>query len=145
MDPYRTYRSKNKKKEKKSIPELNRKQFPICLGHALTTHKSQGMSLPLVVVHLTGRMSRPLLYVACSRATSLNGLYLIGIFSPPSPIPMNDFLNAEMKRWQSAKLTPRFQFLRISQPDIQFMYHNVQSHRKHWSLVENDFVLRRVI
>jgi len=96
------------------------------------------MSLETVVVHITPRMTGSLLYVACSRATSLSGLYLIGNFKPPAPMVNSDHLWTEMTRWDSCKILPCFKFLREPQCDIQVMYHNVQSLRKKWDLIKND-------
>lgn len=68
------------KTKKNSNLKVNRKQFPLIVAHAITIHKSQGLSLDNVVVHIKGRMTRELLYVACSRAKSLEGLFIIGKF-----------------------------------------------------------------
>lgn len=59
-----------------------RQQFPITITEALTIHKSQGATYDAVVVHLPSRraLSRFLLYVACSRATTATGLVLVGSF-----------------------------------------------------------------
>ena len=73
-------------------------QFALTPAHALTVHKSQGQTLRQVVVHLKFPMRSDLLYVACSRATSAEGLYIIGKFTPPNPIHENDPLFQEMKR-----------------------------------------------
>lgn len=59
-----------------------RKQFPITIAYGITIHKSQGMSLDNCIVDvgntvfLCGQT-----YVALSRVTSLDGLYLIN-FDP---------------------------------------------------------------
>lgn len=117
---------------------VNRKQYPLCLAHAITIHKSQGMSLPHVAVHLKGAMSRALLYVACSRATTLLGLYIIGDFTPPRPLAPNDYLLLEFQRWKQMRMIPSFRFLRNNYHGIQAVYHNVQSLRKHWKILRND-------
>ena len=126
------------KTKKNSHLKVNRKQFPLTLAHAMTIHKSQGMSLKKVVVHIKNRMTRELLYVACSRATSLNGLFIIGNFFEPKRIEKNSHLAKEMKRWKKSKLVPKFNFLQAPTKQLKVMYHNVQSLKKHVNLVRND-------
>ena len=68
-----------------SSPAINRTQFPLMLSWACTVHKVQGLSLREVVVSfqlLRQRRFNPgQLYVALSRVTTLNGLYLTGTFN----------------------------------------------------------------
>lgn len=128
---------------KNSSLHINRMQFALTPAHALTVHKSQGQTLPQVVVHLNKPMRRDLLYVACSRATSAEGLFIIGKFTPPNPIHENDYLFQEMKRWETHKMTPIFRFLREDYDGIQVLFHNIQSIPKHWNLVRNDKVFTR--
>lgn len=52
-------------------------QFPIKLAYAFTIHKSQGQTYEKVILDLNSHIFAPgQLYVALSRAKSLNGLYL---------------------------------------------------------------------
>lgn len=127
--------------QKNSTLRINRKQFPLTLAHALTIHKSQGQSLKKVVLHLSKGLPRDLLYVACSRATSLQGLYIIGNFKPPSKLERHSYLALEMKRWKRKRIVPKFQFLHESQPKkLKILYHNIQSLIKHHRLVTSDDV-----
>ncbi|XP_044313295.1 ATP-dependent DNA helicase PIF1-like [Drosophila rhopaloa] len=64
---------------------IDRKQFPVVPAEAITIHKSQGATYSKVVVHTSPSMQRAALYVACSRATSAAGLYIIGPFVPQDP------------------------------------------------------------
>lgn len=56
---------------------LSRTQLPIRPGWALTIHKSQGLTLERVVLHVDGVRTREMLYVGISRATSLEGLQIV--------------------------------------------------------------------
>ena len=53
-----------------------RSQIPLTLGWALSIHKSQGMSLPMVQTDLSRAFDFGQVYVAISRATSVQGLRL---------------------------------------------------------------------
>lgn len=70
-------------------------------AEAITVHKSQGSNLSRLSVILrdtaTGqRLPRKSLYVALSRATSLNGLYLIGKFEAPAKPDRNEKVIVEI-------------------------------------------------
>lgn len=55
-----------------------RKQIPLRLGYAVTVHKSQGMSLNKLYAHLDKCFSPGQAYVALSRATTPEGIFLRG-------------------------------------------------------------------
>ena len=71
--------------KKLSYPVIKRTQFPLMLSWACTVHKVQGLSLKEVVVsfelHKQRSFNNGQMYVALSRVTSLQGLYLIGKFN----------------------------------------------------------------
>ncbi|KAI8333252.1 hypothetical protein BD560DRAFT_461654 [Blakeslea trispora] len=75
-----------KRRKVGSLP-AKRTQFTLTVSEAVTIHKSQGSTYKKVIIYVNGRsMNRLLLYVACSRATSASGLYLIGSnFEPTKP------------------------------------------------------------
>ncbi|XP_044742323.1 uncharacterized protein LOC123304800, partial [Chrysoperla carnea] len=75
---------------------IERRQFPVVPAEGITIHKSQGATYSKVAVHLKNRMTRASLYVACSRATSASGLFLIGQFIPPSPLSDSDPVAKEL-------------------------------------------------
>jgi ATP-dependent DNA helicase PIF1 len=62
-------------------PFAQRYQVPLCLCYALTIHKSQGATLDYLEVSLADCFEYGQVYVALSRAVSLNGL-VIRNFSP---------------------------------------------------------------
>ncbi|XP_028405223.1 ATP-dependent DNA helicase PIF1-like [Dendronephthya gigantea] len=67
---------------KPSSPEIQRVQFPVTLAWACTVHKVQGLTLDEVVVSMELVKQRSFnygqIYVALSRATSLQGLHILG-------------------------------------------------------------------
>jgi ATP-dependent DNA helicase PIF1 len=57
---------------------LHRTQIPLIPGWAITAHRSQGMTLSRVIVNLSRAFAEGQVYVALSRATSLDGLTVEG-------------------------------------------------------------------
>ncbi len=73
-------------------------QYPLRLAWAITIHKSQGLTFNKVVIDAENAFANGQVYVALSRATSLEGLILT------SPVN-NRFLgpHADLKNWQETK------------------------------------------
>lgn len=110
--------------------KIVRTQIPLLACNGMTIAKSQGSSLPLVVVSFSGRrLTRPELYVACSRATSLNGLFIDGEFLPPSRPQGVDMVGDEMKRLRENPLSFELKFLQdFEDPKWEKIYfHNIES------------------
>lgn len=65
---------------------ITRKQFPVTPAEAITIHKSQGATYNQVCVDLGNNkyVQTSMVYVAYSRVTSLNGLYIVDKLVIPS-------------------------------------------------------------
>jgi DNA replication protein DnaC len=67
---------------KPSSPEIQRIQFPISLAWACTVHKVQGLTVSNIVISFDLHRQRSFnygqIYVAISRATTLEGLHILG-------------------------------------------------------------------
>ena len=71
----------------------SRKQYPVVAMYAITCHKSQGLTLPAVVVHCSKEFVPGLTYVACTRVKSSENIQVIGFkrshLLPPSEEAIN--------------------------------------------------------
>lgn len=125
---------------KKGQVQICREQYPLTIAEGITIHKSQGQSMSIVVVQLKKGMSRSLLYVAVSRAISLEGLFLIGNFYAPLQPKESDEVVKEMNRLRNySMICPKYAFLRsVHEEIIQIISHNVQSIRKHFDSIRCD-------
>ncbi|NQX34873.1 ATP-dependent RecD-like DNA helicase [Herbiconiux sp. VKM Ac-2851] len=91
-----SYAPESKKLSKEVIGEFT--QFPLRLAWAVTIHKSQGQTYDEAVVDLGARVFSPgQTYVALSRLTSLEGLYLSRPLRP-SDIIVDPAVQAFMRR-----------------------------------------------
>ena len=120
--------------------QLMRRQFPLVPAMAVTIHKSQGDTYSQVAVHLTTGMQRSHLYVACSRAKTAEGLYLVGNLKLPGPPKSTDKVTAEMRRLRRDRpILPSLTFLDDLQDDkLKIVMHNVRSLRAHYGATCND-------
>ena len=76
---YRVARQEHKILDGSGKAKLIFKQFPFQLGYAVTIHKSQGMTLTKMAVDMERHFEGyAMTYVALSRCSSREGLYLLG-------------------------------------------------------------------
>jgi hypothetical protein len=118
-------------------------QLPLLSANGVTIPKAQGSSIPSVVACVSTtrkkKLTREELYVACSRATSLNGLYINGEFVPPVLPGPNNPVTVEMERLRSMPLELSLRFLQDYGDDFErIYYHNVQSFVQHHLDVKAD-------
>lgn len=140
------------------------------MAEAITIHKSQGSSYERVTIDLPNRNERSLIYIALSRATSLNGLFLLGKFKPTNPDPGQNqvpqqqqntgqdgnlrnrrnmiqrrkiYPFEEMNRLRNeAMFIPKFTKLTDVQNDcLQIVSHNVRSLNAHAKCISSDTVV----
>lgn len=52
-------------------------QYPLVFAYFVTTHKSQGLTMPDVIIHSKNKFMPDLIYVAASRVTSAGHLQLL--------------------------------------------------------------------
>ncbi|KAG8171564.1 hypothetical protein JTE90_026094 [Oedothorax gibbosus] len=136
--------------EKKTTSlSVTRRQFPVIVAEAMTIHKSQGCTFDSVAIGMRKGMSQSLQYVACSRVTKANGLYILNEYKKPATLNTNNPIVVELQRLESIAKEPMFSFLH-SQDNCgyQFIYHNVQSLNAHYkdiladrSFMASDFLL----
>ena len=62
--------------------DCTRTQFPLRIAYAITVHKAQGLTLPRIVLNITGRdFALGLSYVAISRVKTFDGLLFDEFFN----------------------------------------------------------------
>jgi len=136
------------KNSKQTSLEIVRTQIPLIAANGMTIAKSQGSSLPSVVVHVQKyigknetsglsrarerKITRENLYVACSRSTSLLGLFICGEFKAPETPKDDDPVTLEICRLREKPFNFCLRFLQ--DVDIgwnKIYFHNVQSFIAH--------------
>jgi len=115
---------------------IDRRQFPVVPAEGITIHKSQGATYGKVVVHTSSRMERASIYVACSRATTASGLFIIGNFNPPKPPQENDKVKTQLENLRTAKLLRTHYDHLVSSSALDIFFHNTQSLKEHRAVYE---------
>ena len=80
VEPYQwentRYKYDKNKDQVKEVVKGTFTHFPLKLAHAVTVHKSQGLTFDYAILDLSGSFAPGQMYVALSRLTSLKGLVL---------------------------------------------------------------------
>ena len=121
---------------KPSSPEIQRLQFPLTLAWACTVHKVQGLTLDNIVVSFDLKRQRYFnhgqVYVALSRATSLNGLHILGTLENKH-IRANPKVQEEYERLREiSNLQPQLTTADLSNKEtFSICILNIRSFKKH--------------
>ena len=125
------------KKNRPSSPLIKRLQFPLILSWACTVHKVQGKTFPKIVFSFQllkqKRFNTGQVYVALSRVTSLQGLYLTGTFSRKS-IKFDQRASNEYENMRNNSKLDRGiddDNVRCDNSSLTFSLLNVRSLKKH--------------
>ena len=121
---------------KRSSPEIQRLQFPLALAWACTVHKVQGLTLNKIVTSFELFKQRSFnygqIYVALSRATSLQGLYVLGKLEHKH-IKADPRVIEEYERLRNTSLLEENANFQVQEDDpiIPIVLLNIRSLRKH--------------
>lgn len=98
----------NGKLEKEVVGKFE--QYPLRLGWAITIHKSQGMTIPRECLDLRDGscFAHGQLYVALSRATGLDGLWLTKAISPRNLIGTRELQDSLGRNHNPPDILPVF-------------------------------------
>ena len=114
-----------------------RQQFPLKASSAKTIHKAQGQTKSCVIVDMTSGSRPHQHYVAFSRVTSLQGLYLLNGLS--GQIKVDKGVVCEMERLRKeACINLSYKPVNSYDCDLVIAFQNVQSLRLHLSQVQSD-------
>jgi hypothetical protein len=120
-----------------------RRQFPLKLAWACTIHKTQGMTANQCVFDMKGVFESGQSYVALSRVTSLQGLFLTNF--KESLIYCNEKVETSLENMQKLE-SEQYQMTNTSTQALTVVYHNVQGLRsKLLDIEQNKHVQANVI
>ena len=130
---------------KDSSPVIKRTQFPLMLAWACTVHKVQGLSLDRAVISFQLLKQRSFnngqMYVALSRVTSLNGLFLTGEYKS-SAIKADTRASQEYERMRrECEIEPLYNADSISEATLTVTLLNTRSLHRHAVDISHDQVL----
>ena len=118
-------------------PEIERTQFPLCVAWACTVHKVQGLTLSTLVVCFDLQNQKSFnygqVYVALSRVTSIQGLYILGEFDKKH-IKADRRVIAEYERLRQLSFNDNslYPLPKPSTSNFVFTLLNVRSLKKHF-------------
>jgi len=102
-------------------------------ANGMTINKSQGSSFEIVATTTKQNalrksfLTRERLSVACSRATSLGGLFINGEFRPPNPLKENDPVTNELQRMKANPINISLKYFHDFLQSMKPFFVNVQS------------------
>lgn len=131
---------------KPSSPEIQRLQFPITMAWARTVHKVQGLTVNEIVVcfdlHRQKHFNYGQIYVALSRARSLQGLHVIGQLENKH-VRANPKVHAEYHRLrQQADTDSSFSSV-TDDKNFKICLLNIRSLQKHSINIKHDANLNK--
>ncbi|XP_065093456.1 uncharacterized protein LOC135714112 [Ochlerotatus camptorhynchus] len=137
-----------------SVIKCKRIQFPIVSACALTIHKSQGATFAEIVIDYDKSQEQQLVYVAMSRVSSVQGLYMTNsansfVFhhGKGSNTPKMKELRDEMQRLENHKLLTLsdelIAFFDNADHSVILMTLNIQSLNAHSKDLSTDHVMTR--
>lgn len=112
--------------------DIIRTQFSLVLAEAMTIHEVQGQTYHSICLDLRSkqRLRKAMLYVACSRAASKEGLYILGKFRPPLKPTSKDKVISEINRLrEESKLTIPLLYKK-KEYNYSIVYLNISSFKK---------------
>lgn len=90
-------------------------------------------------LNFSKKLTRSAIYVACSRATNANGLFIVGTFQKPNAMNPQSLLYKEMWELENEKnIKLTFDEMLEESNDLKILVHNVQSLPKHINYINND-------
>lgn len=115
------------------IPLRNgtRKQFPLQLAWACTVHKVQGLTVTECVVDLNKCFAPGQAYVALSRVTSINGLYINDMDMKKLDQKIRCDPDIDSGIFAMRKISPLPKPQRTFENCVKIMYHNIQGLQQH--------------
>ncbi|XP_055680639.1 uncharacterized protein LOC129788528 [Lutzomyia longipalpis] len=126
----------------KTTTTISRTQFPVMPAEAITIHKSQGQTYQSICLDFTKleRITLCMTYVALSRVTSLNGLYIIGTFIPQRLSHSGQRIINEIHKLRTEKRLKDFfeDVRRVDPKKVKICYQNIVSLHKHFNDIDTD-------
>ena len=118
-----------------------RKQMPLKLAWAVTVHKVQGQTTDKAVISMKG-LREAMAYVAFSRVTTLEGLYLTNY--DPSKIFCKKDIETNVAKMPTLDISTANPLLQLDH-NINFIiaHHNIQSLRRHIEDLRNNTQMRK--
>ena len=132
-------RSFSYRPQRRKTISVVRIQFPLRPSAAKTIHKAQGVTLEKTVVDMCSkRIPSQMHYVALSRVTHINGLYILNL--EENRISQDTNVKQEMMRLRSEKqlqlcYTPLY---KLQNNDLKIIFQNARSLRLHFPDIMND-------